>query len=195
MARLSAEQKRIMEFLSKFGCVDIEQLYIIMRPLNSELVTILINMLVKSNHVEIVAGHYLVLKGQPADYCKDTILCIWSMMELSREREDYLNALAASSPAKIYFTSKGSNAYELIPINEAKLINVRAVQDKIMERNQQFNSILDSWIVFVCDNREIIYKIKECRLQFPFIVAYVQPSEQPEGRPRIRLLKSIPKSG
>lgn len=195
MAKLSAEQKQIMEFLSKFGCVDMEQLYIIMRPLNSELVTILINMLIKSNHIEIVSGHYLVLKGQSGAYCKETILCIWTMMELSRDREDYFNALAASSPAKIYFTSKGTNAYELIPINETKLINVRAVQDKIMERNHQFETILDSWIVFVCDNREIIYKIKECKLQFPFIVSYVQPSEIPEGKPMIRLLKSTPKTG
>lgn len=192
MSNLTPEQQKIMDFVSRFGCVDIEQLNIIMKPLDSDLVTILVNMLIKANRLELINEHYIVVRGEKHKYNRDIINCIWVMIRLAKA-EDYFTALNGNAPAKMYFTSGGNVAYEVVPINESTLISIRAMQDRMLAKNKQFKGVLDSYVVFVCENKEIITKIKECQLKFPFIVAYIERNENGIGMPKMKLLKSIPK--
>lgn len=192
MTNFTPEQQQIMDFVSKFGCVDINQLNIIMKPVDSDMVAILVNMLIKANRLELINEKIIVIRGEKQKYSRDIINCIWAMIRLTNA-EGYHSALAGIAPAKIYFTRNGKMAFEAVPVNESSLISIRAVQDKVLAKSKQFKGIFDSYIVFVCENKDIMKKIKECNLKFQFIVVYIEERDNGSGQPTMKVLKSEPK--
>lgn len=191
MGKLTKEQQKILNMISKFGCLHIEQAYQLLNPIQPHISTMLINMLVKNEYIELVHDKYLVSRNAK-EVNHDTIACIWTMMKLVKSNEEIFEAMKAVAPATIYFTRDNKESFEIIPLNETNLISIRNMQDKILAKNKQFEDIADNWYVFVIDNKEIIGKIKKCELQFSFIVALHEGQNQ-AGIPSIRFMKSTPK--
>lgn len=196
MSKLTNEQQKILNMVSKYGCLHIEQAYILLNPIQTHIASILLNMLVKNDYMDLLQGQYLVMKNSPKGYNPDTIACIWTMMELAQNNEEIFESLKATPPATIFFTRNNRESFEIVSLNESNLINIRTMQDKIIARNKQFEDITNSWYVFVIDNKEIIAKIKKCNLKFPFIVALhgKSDSNSANSKPAIKFMKSIPKT-
>ena len=149
-------------------------------------------MLVKNDYVKLMQDKYLVAKSSSKGVNHDMIACIWTMMKLAKSNEEIFDAMKAVAPATIYFTRDNKESFEIVPLNETTLINIRNMQDKILAKNKQFEEIANNWYVFVIDNKEIVGKIKKCELQFPFIVA-LHEGQNDAGIPNIRFMKSAPK--
>lgn len=194
MIKLSHEQQNILNLVSRFGCLDIEQAYYLLKSNPINISAILINMLIKNDYLELINEHILVGKGSKKMYDRDIINCIWVMLKIAKNESEIYDSMSAQAPAKIYFTINGKDSFELIPVNQSKLINIRTAQDKYIAKNEQFKGIANNWIVFVTDDLDVITKIKACNLQFPFLVACVGEIDEKTGIPNISLKKSIPKN-
>ena len=192
MGKLTNEQQKILNIISKYGCLHMEQVYQLLNPTPPHIISVLINMLIKNEYVTLIQDKYLVVKNSSKGVNHDIIACIWTMMKLAKNNEEVFESMKAVSPATIYFTRDNKESFEIIPLNETNLITIRNMQDKILAKNKQFEEIADNWYVFVIDNKEIVGKIKKCELQFPFIVALHEGQDQ-IGVPSIRLMKSTPK--
>ncbi|MEE1256236.1 MAG: DUF5697 family protein [Lachnospiraceae bacterium] len=192
MGKLTNEQQKILNIISKYGCLHIEQAYQLLNPTPPHITSILINMLVKNEYIKLMQDKYLVAKNSSKGVNHDTIACIWTMIKLAKSNEEIFESMKAVAPATIYFVRDNKESFEIIPLNETNLIAIRNMQDMILEKNKQFEEIADNWYVFVIDNKEIVGKIKKCELRFPFIVALHEGKDQ-EGIPSIRFMKSIPK--
>lgn len=193
MTQLSEQQQKLLNFVSKHGCVDTNQIYKLMHPVKDKYIKVLMDSLLKANLLNIVHDHYLVVQGHDDEYDKDIVNCIWAMFKLVPNPEDIFDSIKGTSPAKIFVTSEGKYSFELIPLQESKVHNIRKIQEKMADKQISTRKLSFNWPVFVVTNREVIKVIKSCEFKFPFIIAYIESFDQ-YGIPSIKILKSIPES-
>lgn len=195
---LTNEQKEILNLVSKFGGLDIEQLKILMEPYEEKTITLLVNSLVKNHMLSIIdknKHHYIVTFGNEKMLKLSTIACVWVMIEMTSSKDEFHESMNADPPAQFYFTSNRKEAYEILHIDSNNLYQLNAIQERYRARTKKKNKIFaDNYIVLVVNdenNKELIRKISDYNLEFPFILALVFDSDA--GKPRIKCLKSTPK--
>ena len=191
--KLSNEQQRLVDIISHFGCLDVNQAYILLEPSDKKMSTILINMLVKNNIIDIVYGNYLVIHGSDKNKYvdKNMINCIWAMMDLVKKPSEIDEAMLAVKPAKIYVTINNKDSYELVPLSDSNSTIIKCMQERYSASVKQFPD-LNTWCTFVTDNIEIVRKIKSYNLEIPFVVIYLGENDE-NGKPLIKKLKNRPK--
>lgn len=192
MTTLGKDPQKLLSFVSKHGCVDTNQIYKLMRPMKDKLIQTTMSMLLNADYLNIVHDHYLVVQGHDDEYDRDVVNCIWAMLKLVPNPEDVFDSIKGNSPAKIFVTSEGKHSFELIPLQESTVHDIRKIQEKIVDKQTSTRKLSFNWPVFVVTNKDVIRIIKSSALKFPFIVAYIESFDQ-YGIPSIKVLKSIPK--
>lgn len=185
MANLQKEQKKVIDFISKYGCADIRQVYIMLGNLDRSDAKMVVSSLVKKNTLEVIREKYLILKGSNKKIDMDIINCIWVMSYLTHHPEEMQNALLAQHPSKIFFVADDKNSFELIPVTETKTANLQAAEvryNAVKNRNEKH------WFVFVITDSKLIDIIKEYQLNFPFAVAILDYPED-GSRPTVTIKK------
>lgn len=192
-SNINDEQKEILSLVSKFGCLNIEQVKVLMEPNSEKDIVMLINGLVKDRMLSIVNQKYLIPFGDKDAFNISTISCLWVMMKIS-SKEEIKESMKAEPPSQIFFTSKRTESYELMYIDESNLYKLKALQEKYDRRNSMNSKLFENtYNVLVIDHESsfLIPKLKEYNLQFPFLLALV--SQTSTGKPSIKFLKSQPK--
>lgn len=193
VSNINDEQKEILSLVSKFGCLDIEQVKILMEPSTEKEIVMLINGLIKDRMLSIVNQKYLIPFGDKNSFNISTISCLWVMMKIS-SKEEIKESIKAEPPSQIFFTSKRKESYELMYVDESNLYKLNALQEKYDRRNSMNSKLFENTFnVLVIDHERslLIPKIKEYNLQFPFLLALVPQTSA--GKPSIKFLKSQPK--
>lgn len=193
MNQLNEQQKAIVSFVSKYGCADMYQIYQYMQPYKQEHTQVLVNYLIRSGYIELVHEHYLIIKDCKDCFNRDIINCIWAMFKLAKDKEDITDAMIGTAPAKVFFTSENKYSFELIPLKESKISDIRKVQEKIEQEYHGTRRLAHNWTVFVVSDKTVVKLIKSCDFQFPFIVAYIEDVDD-YGRPKFQIIKSVPES-
>ena len=191
MITLNEQQKQILSFISKYGCADVYQIYQIMAPYKQDLTQLLIDAMLKANYIDLVHGHYLVIKDHPESYNIDTINCIWAMIKFAHSREDIIESMIGVSPAKVFLTVDNKYSFEIIPVSEAKIANIRKIQEKMLAKFDKSKNLTYSYIVFVVASKDIIKTIRNCEFSFPYVVAFIESYDE-YGQPIIKLIKNNP---
>lgn len=185
MANLQKEQKKVIDFISKFGCADIRQVYNMLGDLDRTDAKMVVSSLIKKNTLEIVREKYLILKGSGKKIDMDIINCIWVMSHLTHNPLEMQNALLAQHPSKLFFVADEMNSFELIPVTETKISNLQTAEVKY---NAVKNRDGKHWFMFVITDLNLIDIIKEYQLNFPFAVAILKYPED-GSRPNITIKK------
>lgn len=191
--QLTNEQKEILSMVSKFGCLDIEQIKILMQPCNEKTVIMMINIMIKNHMLCLISERYVAIYGSQNALQLSTIACVWVMMEMSSS-DEIKESMKAEPPSQIYFTANRKDSFEMIYIDSNNLFKLNTMQEKYKNQYLQKASLhAKHCIVLVINdenNKEMLMKIKEYHLNFPFILALVPVSVH--GKPSIRFLKSTP---
>lgn len=169
----SKEQTELLNLLSNFGCIHIDQIYSLFDNISQDTINhTLIGVLEFRKQVEILDGQYLVPYGRKDLFKKDVINCIWAMLKLAGNRDDVVNSLRAASPAIIYMTVGNKDVFEIMPVNEGTLINLRTMQEIITERNKQAekSKVAECYYVITITNKALIEKIKAFDFKIPLVV-------------------------
>ncbi len=192
MVQLTRDEREIISYVSKFGCLDIEQLKVLMQPMESRNVVILVNCLIKKHVLSFLASRYLVMMN-----CKISmpiISCIWAILELDSSRDDFSEAMRAIFPADIFFTVGRKDSFDVMYVDEGSLNKISLLQERYLEKeHSKKSSLIQSVPMFVMDdvsNKDLIMRIKDSGFSFPFILAIVAYGDS--ARPTIRLAKSVP---
>lgn len=194
MANITREEHEILSYVSKFGCLDIEQLKILMQPLESRHVVTLVNCLIKKKVLSVIASRYLVTINSKVS--RPVISCIWAMLELDSSKNDFSESMRAVFPADIFFTIRRKDSFDVMFINEGNLNKIALLQERYLEKEcSKKRSLIHTVPVFVVDdasNKQLILKIKESGFSFPFILAIIAYGDA--ERPSIKLAKSVSQS-
>lgn len=189
---LSKEQSMLMDIVSRFGCVSLDQAYILMKPADKRITIQLINMLIKNNYISLVQNKYLTIKGSEDKLNRDVINCIWAMMALSKyDKKVVIDSMRAVKPAVLFFSMNDKETFEVIPLNNSKLINIKATQDMYEAKMSKFSDIVQNWYVFVIEDPQMLMKLKQYQLPFKFIVALIGEVKE-NGYPDVKFKKSVP---
>lgn len=193
MTNLTREEHEIISYVSKFGCLDIEQLKILMQPLESKYVVTLANCMIKKHLMTFLGSRYLVPIN--CKISRPIISCIWAMLQLTSSKDDFIESMRAVAPADIYFTVNRTDSFDVMYIDEGGLNKLGVLQQRYIGKESAKNSDLIKTIpIFVVDdvsNKSLLQRIKDSGFSFPFILAIIAYGES--DRPTVRLAKSIPK--
>lgn len=201
---ITNEQQDILSLVSKFGCLDIEQLKILMEPQDEKTVNMLVNNLIKNHVLSIVNRKdktYIVPFGNEKSYNHSVISCVWVMMSLTTSKDEIKESMKAEAPALFYFTSERKKSFEIMYVDSNNLFKLNTVQEKYRIRSKHKSKIISEYytILVICnqdnadqENAALIRQIKECEFEFPFILAIV--SNATHGKPTIKTLRSVPKN-
>lgn len=208
MSNIQTEQKKVISFLSRFGCADVRQIYYTLGDLPHKDAKMVITSMIKNNSIEVVGDRYLVPAKSGKKVDKDTINCIWVMAHLSHHPTEMRDAFIAQHPAKIFFVADGNTSFELIPMSEGKTMGLRIIDEKYSAITAAANKRAEkasktgkdnanrrrdiSWPVFVTTNPSVVDIIKDYGLNCSFAVALV---EYPDGasKPSITIKKRMQK--
>lgn len=189
MKAISDEQRRIINLISTYGCIGIEQVYALFKNIDKKKLNMLINMLIKADRIEIYMEKYLVAKDAAALYNKETINALWCMLDICKNNvESCFESMRAVPPALIFFTVNNNDSFELIPINRTKLIAVRTAQESYLKRDEKTKIIANNRYIFMTDDKSVVKAIKDCELDLPFIVAFINSYDK-KGVPQFKYYK------
>lgn len=201
---ITNEQQEILSLVSKFGCLDIEQLKILLEPYEEKTVNMLVQTLIKNHMISIVNQRdkrYIVPFGNEKSLKHSVISCVWVMMELSTSIDEMKESMKAEAPALFYFTSNRKESFEIMYVDSNNLFKLNAVQEKYKLRNRhKSKAFAENYTVLVVGNKDnneqenmaLIRQIHGYELEFPFVLALV--SGTTNGKPVIRTFKSVPKN-
>ncbi len=194
MVQLTREEHDILSYVSKFGCLDIEQLKVLMQPLESKYVITLVNCLIKKRVLSVISSRYLVTINSKMS--RPTISCIWAMLELDSSKSDFSESMRAVFPADIFFTAGRKDSFDVMYLDEGCLNKIALLQERYLKKeSSKKSSLIQTIPVFVMDdasNKELIVRIKESGFSFPFILAIIAYGEA--DRPSVKLAKSVPQA-
>lgn len=198
------EQQEILNLVSKFGCLDIEQIKVLMEPYEEKTVNLLVNTLIKNHILSVVERNdktYIVPFGNEKAFDYSQIACVWVMMEMSTSKDEIKEAMKAEAPAAFYFTSNRRESFEIMYVNSDNLFKLNIIQERYkMRSKQKSRALVDNYTILVVGNKEnndkenmeIINTIYNYELEFPFILALLSNTGQ--GKPTIKKYKGIPKN-
>ncbi len=188
--QLVNEQQEILSLVSKFGCLDIEQIKILMEPFSEKMVIMLVNNMIKNHMLSLTNQRYVTIFGNQNSLQLSTIACIWAMMEMS-SKADIKESMRAEPPAQIYFTANHKDAFEVMYVDTANIFKLNTLQERFKVRSlSKSSSLTNNCILLVIsdeNSRDLLVKIKDYDFIFPFGIAIVSTSSL--GKPPIRFLK------
>lgn len=194
MAHVTKEEHEVISYVCKFGCLDIEQLKILMQPLESRNVVTLVNCMIKKHMILFLGSRYLVPIN--CKISRPIVSCVWAMLQLTSSKEDFLESMRAVAPADIYFTVNRTDSFDVMYLDEGNLNKLGILQQRyIGKESSKKNDLIKTIPIFVVDdvsNKSLLQRIKDSGFSFPFILAIVAYGGS--DRPTVRLAKSIPEA-
>lgn len=209
---VTKEQQEILSLVSQFGCLDIEQLKILMEPYEKKTVNMLVNALIKKHMLSEVTIKnsqsedqrgitYLVPFGNEKSFKHSIISCVWVMLDVTASKEEIKESIRAEAPAMFYFTSGRKESFEIMYVDSNNLFKLNTIQERYKMRNKHKSKVIsENYIILVVgsqesndqENMDLIKTIYNYDLEMPFILAMVSHSGY--GRPVVKKFKSTPKN-
>lgn len=193
------EATAILEAVSKFGCISIEQAAYFMPP----------TLISKEKYHENIINHFVYTKQLVKDgdaVCspnckyahKETIDSIWAMIEILERlsttdapiSEALEESYAGTKPETLTFILDGSKIIHTIPVySSGDITSILFAQEKYYANGHKHGDEENSNSIyyFVLRDSKFLQDISKLNLTFPYKIAYL--TDNGNARPAIKLLQ------
>lgn len=165
MANLNNDQQIIMNIVSKYGCMSMQQVYDLFPNRSHRELQIMVTQMLKGKYLERIENMYLINYAGKDKFKTKTIDYLWAIIRLTHGNlEEIQDTLRAVSPYEYMLTVKNIRTYKLLMPTVGKLGIVNEVLSQAVEKAKKAPKKkyeLESFTVFVCTSKEVLAAIKE----------------------------------
>lgn len=183
MATLNNNQQLIMNIVSKYGCMSMQQVYDLFPSYSHRELQIMVTQMIKGKYLDRIEDMYLINYAGKDKFKKKTIDYLWAIIRLTHGNlEEIQDTLRAASPYEYMLTVRNTRTYKLLMPTVGKLGIINEILSQSVENAKKAPKKkyeFETFTVFVCTSKEVLAAIKEYNFPTQVIIVYLDYSVTP----------------